>query len=83
MEDLLRQIAANTTPKESMSIAVKGDKTEIITKNYEMALLGLETFYSFPNIDATINMIKWSPGGGTNWHEFKLPIVVYELSKMR
>jgi len=87
----LRQIVANTAPKESMSIAVNNDKTKIITnhnppieldrsKYYEMALVGLETYYSFPNIDATRNTIQWSPDGGTNWHELKLPFGVYELS---
>lgn len=89
--DLLRKIAANTAPKDSMSLAVKGSKTRIITnhnppieldssKNYEMALVDLETYYSFPNIDATRNSLKWSPDNGTTWHEFKLPIGAYELS---
>lgn len=91
MEELLRIIAANTAPKDSMSLTVKGNKTKIITnhnppieldssKSYEMALVDLETYYSFPNIDTTRNAIKWSPDDGTTWHEFKLPIGAYELS---
>jgi len=31
MEDYLKQIAANTAPKDKMTIAVKGTNTRIIT----------------------------------------------------
>jgi len=89
MEDLLRQIVTNTTSKESVSIAVKNTKTRIITqldppielnraRKYEMALIDLESYYSFSNIDATRNS-RWSLDAGVRWHNYKMPVGVYEL----
>ena len=59
---LLRQIVNNTEPKRSFSIVVSDNKTRFKTwfkppiqlhkkKDYEIALINLETYYSFPNID--------------------------------
>ena len=66
MEDLLKQIENNTKPKRSFSIVVSDNKTRIKTwftppiqlnkkKDYEIALINLETYYSFPNIDRSNN----------------------------
>ena len=66
MEDLLKQIANNTEPKRSFSIVVSDNKTRFKTwfkppiqldkkKDYEIALMNLETNYSFPNIDRSNN----------------------------
>lgn len=74
-----------------MSLTVKGHKTQITTnydtpiklnfnENYEMALVGLEIYYSIPKIGATRNLIKWSSDSGSTWHEFKLPVGAYELA---
>ena len=92
MEDLLRQIADNTASKMSTSIAVSNSKTDFITKfnpplqldnkkSYEMALVNLETYYSFPNIDAKRNHFKYSPDG-TSWFEFRLPVGCYVLKEI-
>ena len=65
MEDLLKQIVNNTEPKKSFSIVVSNNKTRFKTwfkrpnqldkkKDYEIAVINLETYYSFPNIDQTI-----------------------------
>ena len=60
----LERIAHNTEPKESFQIVVSDNKTKFTTrfnphiqlktdKKYEIALVNLETYYSFPNVDDT------------------------------
>ena len=59
--ELLEKIALNIEPKESFQIVVSDNKTRFTTqfnpriqlkknKGYEIALVNLETYYSFPNI---------------------------------
>ena len=61
MENLLKQIVDNTERKRSFSVVVSDNKTMSKTwfklpiqldkkKDYEVALINLETYYSFPNI---------------------------------
>lgn len=82
-EDLLRQIAKNTKPKESFQIILSGNSTRFTTNfdsplvlansNYEVALVNLETWYLFPNIDTTNNVLRYSNDNGTTWHEVRIP----------
>jgi len=51
-------------------------------KIYEMALVNLETYYSFPNIDKTNNIFKYSIDKGTNWFEIEIPEGSYELNQI-
>ena len=62
MKDLLKQIVDNTEPKKSFSVVVSDNIARFKTwfkppiqldknKDYEIALINLETYYSFPNID--------------------------------
>ena len=62
MENLLKQIVNNTEPKRSFSVVVSDNKLDSKTwfkppiqldkkKDYKIALMNLETYYSFPNID--------------------------------
>ena len=62
--ELLEQIVKNTTHKTSFQIIVSNNKSSFNTrfnakleldsdKVYEIALVNLETYYSFPNIDET------------------------------
>ena len=66
MENLLKQIVHNTEPKRSFSILVSDNKTRYKTWfkppiqldkkiDYEIALINLEPYYSFQNIDRSIN----------------------------
>ena len=59
MEDLLKQIVKNTEHKTSFQIIVSNNKSSFNTrlnptlqldrdKEYEIALVNLETYYSFP-----------------------------------
>ena len=45
---------------------------------FEIALHGLETYYSFPNVDATNNQLKVSFDKETSWNTLTLPIGCYE-----
>jgi hypothetical protein len=48
-------------------------------KKYEMALVNLDTYYSFPNIDATNNNFKYSPDNGVTWLNIDISEGSYEL----
>ena len=73
MENLLKQIVNNTEPKKSFSIVVSDNKVRFKTwfkppiqldkkKDNETALINLETYYPFPNIDRSYNCFSYSPG---------------------
>lgn len=90
MEDLLHKIVENTSLKRSHQIIVKDTKSRFKTrfnpplqldkkKSYEIALVNLETYYSFPNINGNNNIFKYSPDG-TNWFEIQIPEGAYELT---
>ena len=68
MENLLKQIVNNTEPNRSFAIVVSDNKTRFKTwfqpptqldkkQDYmtKIALINLETYYSFPNIDRSNN----------------------------
>jgi len=76
MEDILRKIEDNTAPKDSFQLIISSSTTDFTTrfnpplqlkrgKQYEVALLNMETYYSIPNIDSTNNNFTYSPDGGT------------------
>ena len=65
--DLLKQIVKSTAHKTSFQIIVSGNESKFTArlnpaleldrdKEYEIALVNLETYYSFPNIDETKNV---------------------------
>lgn len=93
METLLQKIADNTERKSSFQIIVSGDSTRIVTKfnppiqldkskNYEMALVNLETYFSFPNIDSTNNLFKYSHDNGTTWNTIPISEGSYSVDDL-
>ena len=42
--------------------------------------MGLETYYSFPNIDNTKNNLRYSQDEGATWHDINVPEGCYEIS---
>lgn len=83
-------ITRNTEPKSSFYILLSEKSAQIRTKfnpliqldktkKYEMALINLETYYSFPNIDATNNNFRYSPDNGATWINIDLPEGSYEI----
>ena len=70
----------NWEPKRSFSVVVSDEKTRFKTwfkpliqldkkKDYEIALINLETYYSFPNIDRSNNCFSYSSGASTSWFD--------------
>ena len=49
-------------------------------KEYEIALVNLETYYSFPNIDESNNVFVYSPDNGNSWVLVKIKI--YEIDNI-
>lgn len=88
---LLEKIAKNTEPKSSFFILMSDRSTYIKTrfnpliqldntKKYEMALVNLETYYSFSNINSTNNNFRYSPDNGTTWVDIDIPEGSYEIA---
>jgi hypothetical protein len=88
---LLEKIAKNTEQKTSFYILISEKSTRIKTKfnpliqldktkSYEIALVNLETYYSFPNIDSTNNNFRYSPDNGTTWFNINIPEGSYEIN---
>ena len=90
-EELLKQIAKNTSPKESYQIVVSSNQNDFDTlfnpnitldrnKRYEIALVNLETYYSFPNIDSSNNVLNYSKDSGATWKTITIPEGSYEIT---
>ena len=91
--ELLEKIVNNTEHKTSLQIIVSDNKSSFITrfnpkleldrdKVYEIALVNLETYYSFPNIDETNNVFVYSPDNGNLWVKIKIPEGSYEIDDL-
>ena len=84
MEDLLKQIVNNTETKRSFPVVVSDYKTRSKTRfkqpiqlnkkrDYEIALIKLGTYYSFPNIDRSNNCFSYSPVANAPWVDNIIP----------
>ena len=89
--DNTEKTARNTEPKTSITIDLYATTTRIRSKlnppleldknkNYEIALIYLATYYSFPNIDETNNNFTYSPDDVTDWITIKVPVGCYEIT---
>ena len=85
MENLLKQFVKNTEPKISFSVVVRDNKTWFKTWfkppiqtdkkiDYDVALMDLETYYSFAHIDRSNNCFSYSPGANAPWFN----IIIFE-----
>ena len=88
--DLLKKIIKNTAHKTPFQIIVSNNESSFNTrispaiqldrdKEYEIALVNLETYYAFPNIDETNNVFVYSPDNGNLWVKIKIPGGSYEI----
>ena len=88
--DLLKQIVKNTEHKTLFQIIVNNSESRFKTrfnqtlqldrdKEYEIALVNLETYYLFPNTDETNNVFVYSPYNGNLWVKIKNPEGSYEI----
>ena len=48
-------------------------------KDYEIALINLETYYSFPNIDNSYNCFTYTPGINALWYNIIIPEGSYQV----
>ena len=91
--EILKQIANNTAHKTSFQVIVSGDQSNFNTqfnpkieldrdKVYEIALVNLETYYSFPNIDDSNNIFVYSHDQGVTWTKIKIPTGSYEIDDL-
>ena len=82
MEDLLKQIVKNR--EHSFQIIVSDSESRLKTRfnpklqldretEHEIALVNLETYYAFPNIDESNNVFVYSTDNGTSCVKIKIP----------
>ena len=92
-KEYLKQIAKNTSHKTSFQVIVSGNQSSFNTlfnpqielgkkKVYEIALVNLETYYSFPNIDDSNNIFVYSHDRGQTWTKIKIPTGSYEIGDL-
>ena len=86
----MRQVLVRTKPKDSFTLVVSDNSANIQTtfspplnlqanRDYELAMVNLETYYSFANIRQSNNSFKWSIDGGKTWTLLHIPTGCYEL----
>jgi len=89
--ELLKKIVTNTEPKESFQIVVTDNKTKFTTRfnphiqlkknrRSEMALVNLETYYSFPNI--TDENSHFTCATNTEWYHIFVPERSYDIDNI-
>ena len=92
-KEYIKQIANNTGHKTSFQVIVSGNQSSFNTlfnpkieldrnKVYEIALVNLETYYSFPNIDDSNNIFVYSHDQGVTWTKIKIPTGSYEIDDL-
>ena len=88
MEVYLENISKNSNPRDNFYIMVNDTQSKIKNtfspplagKGYEVALIGLSTYYSYPNVDETNNTIILKGGG--HHTTINLPRGCYELDEI-
>ena len=91
MEEQLRRLVERAEPKPKSLICVSGNTSRLKTSfipplefppsyRYEIALTSLETYYSFPNINASNNHVKMSFDDGESWLDIHIPVGCYEIN---
>ena len=86
----MKEVLLRTKPKDSFTLVVSDNSANIQTtfnpplylqanRNYELAMVNLETYYSFANIQGDNNSFKWSDDDGNTWTIHHVPKGCYEL----
>ena len=85
----MKEVLVRTKPKDSFTLVVSDNSGNIQTfnpplclqanRNYELAMVNLETYYSFVNIREDNNSFKWSADDGQTWTILHVPTGCYEL----
>ena len=86
----MKEVLVRRKPKDSFTIVVSDSSASIQTtfnpplylqakRNYELAMVNLETYYSFANIRDDNNSFKWCVDDGKTWTILHVPTGFYEL----
>ena len=87
----MKEILVRSKHKYSFTLDVSDSSANIQTtfnpplylqtnRNYELAMVNLETYYSFADIrEGDNNSFKWSVDGGKTWTILHIPTGCYEL----
>ena len=78
MEHCMKEVLMRTKPKDSFTLVVSDSSANIQTtfshtlslqanRDYELAMVNLETYYSFANIRKGNNSFKWSIDERKTW----------------
>ena len=91
MEHCMQEVVVRTKPEYSFTIVASDSSGNIQTtfnpplnlhanRNYELAMVNLETYYSFANIREDDNdSFKWSADGGKTWTVLHIATGCYKL----
>ena len=90
MKQLDKQIVSNREPMRSFSNVLSNSKTRFKTwfkppiqldekRDYEIAFIDLETYYSFPNIDNSNSCFTYTPGANALWYNIIIPVGSYHV----
>ena len=94
MENHLSKLVEYSTPGEEQYLIVSGSGSRLRTNynppmvfnssgaGYEISLLRLETYFSFPNIDSGNNYVRISIDQGVKWCDVKIPIGCYDIDSI-
>ena len=85
----MKEVLVRTKPKDSFTLVVSDSTANIQTifnpplylqanRNYELAMVNLEMYYSFANIRGDNNSFKWSVDGGKTSTIIHVPTGCYE-----
>ena len=89
--DNTSKIEKNTRHKASKTFIVSGKSSHIsqsfnptmkLEGMYEIALVNLETWYSFPNVDDNNNNLCYSTDNGETWNNIFISTGSYELTQL-
>ena len=86
----MKEVLVRAKLKDSFTLVVSDNSANILAtfspplhlqanRDYEFAIVNLETYYSFANIRKGNNSFKWSIDGGKTWTLPHIPIGCYEL----
>ena len=75
----MKEVLVRTKPKYLFTLVVS-DNSANAKRDYELAMVNLETYYSFSNIRKDNNSFKWSVDSGKTWTVVNIPTGCYELN---
>ena len=76
----MKEVLLRTKPKDSFTLVVSDSSANMqANRDYELAMVNLETHYSFANIRKGSNSFKWSIDEGKTWTLLHIPTGCYEV----